>query len=231
MTQYLDYFFKIIFVTIVQICFIICLTFINKTFLIAFTVHSFTKEQFMFSSFIKALLMTVILALAACSTSPPKGVSVVPQFELQRYLGNWYEIARLDHSFEKGMTHTSANYTVNPDGSIQVLNRGYDTNKNEWSQAIGKALPLGNPNVPSLKVSFFGPFYGGYHVFALDPEYRWALVVGSDLDYFWLLSRDKTLSPELRAQLVAQAKSIGIRTEKLIWVDQSASQKDPKTTP
>lgn len=199
--------------------------------MIASTVHTFTKEQFMFSSFIKAFVLAVILSLAACSTSPPKGVSVVPQFELQRYLGNWYEIARLDHSFERGMTHTSANYTVNPDGSIQVLNRGYDTNKNEWSQAIGKALPLGNPNIPSLKVSFFGPFYGGYHVFALDPEYRWALVVGSDLDYFWLLSRDKTLSPELRAQLVAQAKSIGIRTEKLIWVDQSASQKDPKTTP
>ncbi len=182
----------------------------------------------MFTSVFKTLLIALCFCLASCSTSPPKGVVVVPQFELQRYLGNWYEIARLDHSFEKGMTNTSANYVLKDDNSIQVLNRGYDTQKKEWREAIGTALPLVDANVPSLKVSFFGPFYGGYHVFALDENYRWALIVGSDLDYFWLLSRDKTISPELKSELILKAKTIGIATEKLIWVDQTESQIDPK---
>lgn len=183
------------------------------------------------SSIIKAVFIALCFSLAGCSTSPPQGVEVVKQYDLQRYLGTWYEIARLDHSFEKGMTHTSANYVLNPDGSIQVLNRGYDTKKKEWRETIGKALPLINANIPSLKVSFFGPFYGGYHVFALDENYRWALIVGSDLDYFWILARDKNISPELKAELVTRAKNIGIATDQLIWVDQSDSQKDPKAKP
>ena len=156
---------------------------------------------------------------------------MVENFEVDKYIGKWYEIARFDSSFEKDLNQTTAEYSLGENGKIIVVNKGYNFKKNKWESVQGKAKFAQTKNLGDLKVSFFGPFYGGYHVFALDPDYRWALVVGSDLDYFWLLSRDKTLSPEIRAQLVAQAKSIGVRTEKLIWVDQSASQKDPKTTP
>jgi apolipoprotein D and lipocalin family protein len=143
--------------------------------------------------------------------------SVTP-FDVQRYQGTWYEIARLDHSFERNLTDVSASYQLQADGSVQVINRGFNTRKNEWKQALGKALFTGPSDRGSLKVSFFGPFYGGYHVVALDPAYRWSMVVGPDRDYLWILARDKQLEPALKAQLLRQAQALGLRTESLIWV-------------
>lgn len=166
------------------------------------------------------LSLLVSLTLAACSTAPPDGVSPVTPFAVDRYLGQWYEIARLDHSFERGMTDVQATYQFQDDGSIKVINRGYDTRRQTWKEAIGRALFIGDRNTASLKVSFFGPFYGGYHVIALDQDnYRWSLVAGPDRDYLWILAREKTLPVALREQLVAQAGSLGFPTDKLIWVE------------
>lgn len=168
---------------------------------------------------ILALLSTLLLT--ACSTMPPEGVRPVTPFDINRYLGQWYEIARLDHSFERGMSDVNAVYALQDDGSVKVINRGYDTQRQAWKEAIGRALFIGDENTGSLKVSFFGPFYGGYHVIALDQQnYRWSLVAGPDRDYLWILARDRTLAADVRQQLLAKAQALGFATDKLIWVDQ-----------
>ena len=170
----------------------------------------------------------IVLAISGCSsTSPPPGIAPVTPFDLARYEGRWYEVARLDHSFERGMTDVSATYQRQSDGTVQVLNRGFDTAKNDWRQAEGKAKFTGDKNTASLKVSFFGPFYGGYHVAALDADYQWALVVGPDRSYFWILSRTRQLAPALREQIIARAKALGIDTQALIWVTHERTDPQP----
>jgi apolipoprotein D and lipocalin family protein len=185
----------------------------------------FTEIQRLRQPFARALLMTLgtitlAMMLTGCSTAPPAGLSSVTPFEVNRYLGKWYEIARLDHSFERGLTDVSATYAMQSDGSLEVINRGFNTKKNEWKSANGRALFTGSPQQGSLKVSFFGPFYGGYHVLALDQAgYQWALVSGPDREYLWILARTKVLAPAIRDQLVAEAKKMGFATDKLIWVE------------
>jgi apolipoprotein D and lipocalin family protein len=177
-------------------------------------------------SAIRSVLPALILAMtmAACSTSPPEGLRPVTSFELNRYLGQWYEIARLDHSFERGLSDVNATYQLQGDGSVKVINRGYNTERQVWKEAIGRALFVGDSGTGSLKVSFFGPFYGGYHVIALDRQnYRWSLVAGPDRDYLWVLARDKTLPTDIREQLVSQARELGFATDKLIWVEHKRS--------
>ena len=165
------------------------------------------------------LLAGTVLLLAGCaSTRPPQGVTAVTPFDMQRYQGRWYELARLDHAFERGMTDVSATYTAQADGSVRVVNRGYAPASGQWREAVGKALFTGAPTTASLKVSFFGPFYGGYHVAALDPDYRWALVVGPDTGYAWILARDKHIAPAQQNAIVAQARALGVDTAALIWV-------------
>ncbi len=168
------------------------------------------------------LALLLALTVAACATAPPDGVRPVTSFDIDRYLGQWYEIARLDHSFERGMSDVNATYQLQDDGSVKVINRGYDMQRQAWKEAIGRAVFIGDSNTASLKVSFFGPFYGGYHVIALDQQnYRWSLVAGPDRDYLWILARDKTLPAEVREQLIGQAKALGFATDKLIWVEQT----------
>jgi apolipoprotein D and lipocalin family protein len=165
------------------------------------------------------LLAMALLGLTACSTSAPDGITPVTPFEINRYVGKWYEIARLDHSFERDMTDVSANYRQKDDGSVEVINRGFDTKRNEWRDAVGKAKFTGDSKRASLKVSFFGPFYGGYHVVALDQQdYRWAMVAGPDRDYLWILARERQLPGEIREQLLSRARELGFDTQKLIWV-------------
>ena len=168
---------------------------------------------------LNSALALVLLGLTACSTSAPDGITAVTPFEINRYVGKWYEIARLDHSFERDMTDVSANYRLQEDGSVEVINRGFDTKRNEWREAVGKAKFTGDSNRASLKVSFFGPFYGGYHVVALDQQgYRWAMVAGPDRDYLWILARDHQLPAGIREQLLTRAGELGFDTKKLIWV-------------
>lgn len=166
-----------------------------------------------------------VLSLAGCSTAPPDGLRPVAWFDLNRYLGQWYEIARLDHAFERGMSDVNATYQLQGDGSVKVINRGYDTQRQAWKEAVGRALFIGDRETASLKVSFFGPFYGGYHVIALDQNYRWSLVAGPDRDYLWILARDKTLPVEVREQLVGQAKALGFATDRLIWVEHNRNDR------
>ncbi len=173
-----------------------------------------------------AALATAVLA-GCSSTRPPEGIAPVSPFDLARYEGRWYEVARLDHSFERGMTDVRATYQSQNDGSVRVVNRGFDAAKNNWREAVGKALFVGDTNTASLKVSFFGPFYGGYHVAALDADYQWALVVGPDRSYCWILSRSKQLAPAVRAHIVARAQALGIDTQALIWVTHDRTDPQP----
>jgi apolipoprotein D and lipocalin family protein len=168
---------------------------------------------------------TLLLLVACTSTSVPAGIQAVSNFDLQRYLGRWFEIARLDHRFEKGMSDVSATYALQPNGSVSVTNRGYLAEQSKWREAIGKAVLTGSPTTASLKVSFFGPFYGGYHVVALDPEYQWALVIGPDLSYCWILARSKQVSAAQRANILEKARAFGVNTDALIWVTQT--RQDP----
>jgi apolipoprotein D and lipocalin family protein len=173
------------------------------------------------------LAACLTLLLSAC-TGVPEGLKPVEGFEIQRYLGQWHEIARLDHSFERGLTDVSATYSPREDGGIDVLNRGFDPGRGAWSEAKGRAYFLGSPQTASLKVSFFGPFYGGYHVIALDREtYRHALISGPSREYLWILARDKQLPDATLKSLVAQARAAGFETEKLIYVEQGRQVPNP----
>ena len=168
---------------------------------------------------IKKIVLTACLLLSAC-TGLPEGIEPVKNFEPDRYLGAWYEIARLDHRFERGMSHVTAKYALREDGGIDVINRGYDTHSGEWKLARGRAYPVGDRDEGHLKVSFFGPFYGSYAVFELDrPGYQHAFVAGNSTDYLWLLARTPSVSRELRESFINQAEILGFATEDLIFVD------------
>src|SRR5690606_15320649 len=136
-----------------------------------------------------------------------------------RYLGKWYEIARLDHSFERGLEQISAEYSLRDDGGIKVINRGFSLKENQWREAEGKAYFVDKPNDGYLKVAFFGPFYGSYVIFALDQQnYEYAFVSGPNTSYLWLLSRTPTVEPELLAEFIDKASKLGFDTDKLIYV-------------
>ncbi|MGL4933124.1 MAG: lipocalin family protein [Aeromonas sp.] len=165
------------------------------------------------------LCLLTALLLTAC-TGIADGIRPVSGFQLDRYLGTWYEIARLDHSFERGLEQVSATYSLRDDGGVQVLNRGKQSD-GSWREAEGKAYLAGKPDEGRLKVSFFGPFYGGYNIIDLDPDYQLSLVVSYNHDYLWILSRTPNPSPEKLATLVAKAKALGFATDQLIWVKQT----------
>jgi len=167
-----------------------------------------------------AAVTAAFLVVACSSPTPPPGVTVVNQFDAQRFMGKWYEIARFDHRFEEGLQRVTATYSKMDDGGIQVINRGYNPDRGMWQQTIGKAYFTGAPTRAALQVSFFGPFYGGYNVIALDREYRHALVCGPDRDYLWILSRTPTLSKEMKEQMLDVATRQGFDVTKLIWVEQ-----------
>ncbi len=156
--------------------------------------------------------------LNSCRTIP-KGVTAVQPFDVNRYLGKWYEVARFDYRFERNLNNVTAQYSLNPDGTIKVENRGYNFKEQEWKGTTGKAKFVEDESTGKLKVSFFGPFYSGYNVVEIDPEYRYALVAGKDLDYLWLLSRETTMPEAIKQRYLEKARSIGYDTSKLIWVE------------
>ena len=156
----------------------------------------------------------------------PAGVEPVSPFTADRYLGQWYEIARLDHRFERGLTQVSANYSYGDDGEIRVINRGCDGGSREWQQAEGRAKFVDSDDKGFLKVSFFGPLYGSYAIFELDPEYRYAFVSGPNHDYLWLLAREPEPDASLRHQFVKQAGELGFPVDHLIWVKHGDSRCD-----
>jgi len=157
----------------------------------------------------------------ACRVSLPKGAKAVKPFDKERYLGKWYEIARMDFKFEKNLSNVTAEYAAGEEGMIKVKNRGFDTVKNIWKESIGKAKAVKDPQEARLKVSFFGPFYAGYNVIAIDPDYRYALVAGNNLKYLWILSRTPVIPSAVKDDYLKQAKALGYKTEKLVWTSHS----------
>ncbi|MNY09192.1 Outer membrane lipoprotein Blc precursor [compost metagenome] len=160
------------------------------------------------------------MILNSCSAGIPEGANAVQNFESEKYLGKWYEIARFDYRFEKNMNQVTATYSTNPDGTIKVENQGYDYVEKEWKQSTGEAKFVNAENEARLKVSFFKPFWSGYNVIDLDEDYKYALVAGKDLDYLWILSREKTIPENFKTRFLEKAKSVGYDTSKLIWVEQ-----------
>lgn len=172
----------------------------------------------------KWALVAVLGFLAGC-TSVPDGIDPVNGFEADRYLGTWYEIARLDHSFERGLSNVSAEYRRNDDGSLAVINRGYNAESGEWEQADGRAVFVEDESTGHLKVSFFGPFYASYVVFELDDEdYSYAYVTGYNRDYLWFLSRTPEVSDEALQAFRARARAEGFDLNELIVVDQQRKE-------
>lgn len=158
------------------------------------------------------------LLMSSCS-SMPKTAEPIKHFDVNRYLGNWYEIARFDFRFERNMDNTMAQYSLNDKGNVKVLNSGYNYKKEEWSSAEGVAKFREDENTAALKVSFFGPFYSGYNVIALDDEYQYALVAGKNLDYLWILSREKSIPENIKQEYLKIAEDVGYDTSDLIWVE------------
>jgi apolipoprotein D and lipocalin family protein len=169
---------------------------------------------------LKKLFLLLFILLAGC-TGIPDGITVVDNFALDRYLGTWYEIARIDNRFEKALDPVSASYLLVGDGSVKVVNKGYDTKKQEWKTIEGRGVFVDDKNTSkgALKVSFFGPFYASYNVIELDKEgYRWAMVCGRDRSFFWILSREPSMEPALLNELVVKAGSFGFDTAKLRYL-------------
>ena len=180
----------------------------------------FSTSALFRASALAVVITGAAVALPGCAVSVPQGVQPVTGFDASKYMGTWYELARIDHRFEKGLTQVSATYSLNADGSVTVRNRGYDPAKQAWREAQGKARFLGQADEAALKVSFFGPFYGGYNVVSLDDQYQTALVIGSSTDYMWILSRSKTIPEAQRQALLEKAQSLGADLGKVMRVEQ-----------
>lgn len=184
----------------------------------------------------KITVIFCTLLLTAC-LGIPDNVKVVQSVDASQYLGTWYEIARLEQSFEKGLTQITATYSKNADGSIKVINRGFNAKTNTWKVAEGKAYFIDPPNADNtntgkLKVSFFGPFYGAYNIIELDkPYYNYVMICGPDKSYLWILSRTPQLTYPIKQHLIAQAKELGFDTDKLIHVEQQGEVINYKAGP
>lgn len=175
----------------------------------------------------KWFLLVMLIGLASC-TSLPDNIEPVTGFEADRYLGTWYEIARLDHSFERGLSNVRAKYSRNEDGSIKVINRGYNVEEGKWEEADGRAVFVEDENTGHLKVSFFGPFYASYVVFELEKEdYSYAYVTGYNRDYLWFLSRTPEVSEEAIEAFKARARTEGFDLDELIMVEQAEPENIP----
>lgn len=165
-----------------------------------------------------AALALLAVGLGSCASTPHLAPVAVVPLEADRYLGTWYEIARIDFFFEKDIDNTSATYTANPDGTIGVRNRGFKYLENRWDEARGTARFRGDRSLGALEVSFFGPFFAAYNVVFLDDGYRHALVAGGSRDYLWLLSRDKSPDPATKDRMLALATEMGYDLSRLTWV-------------
>ena len=177
----------------------------------------------------KKALCLLVFVVCGCAQIP-EGVVAVRGFDVNRFLGTWYEIARLDHSFERGLINVTATYTLNTDGSLRVVNRGFDPEKDRWKEAEGRGHFVSEPDQGRLKVSFFGPFYGGYNIIELDKhKYSYALVCGNTTSYLWIMARQPELSVTVMDSLMQKAKTLGFDTDALIFVQQknSAGKHDP----
>jgi apolipoprotein D and lipocalin family protein len=190
---------------------------------IVYLVDKYIKIKQMKKSIYRLLILATILGGYSCATIPKNAEAVKP-FDKEKYLGKWYEIARFDFKFERNLDNTTAEYSINDNGTIKVDNKGFNTVKKEWSQAIGKAKFVGDENTAMLKVSFFGPFYGGYNVISIDENYKYALVAGSNLKYLWILSRETSIPEDIKTKYLSIAEKIGYDTSQLLWINHDRKQ-------
>jgi apolipoprotein D and lipocalin family protein len=177
----------------------------------------------------RKVICLLVFALNACAQIP-EGVVAVKGFDVRRFEGTWYEIARLDHSFERGLINVTAAYRLNDNGSIGVLNRGFDPKLNRWKEAEGRAYFVCGPEHGRLKVSFFWPFYGGYNILEIDERhYAYALICGNTRSYLWILARQPELPKTVLASLIERAKELDFDTDALIFVqkDNKVIKQDP----
>lgn len=151
----------------------------------------------------------------------PRNVKVVENFNIRDYAGRWYEIARFDFKHEKHLSHVTAEYSLSPNGTVQVRNSGFDYVKKQWKEARGIAKFLHGPTTGALKVSFFRPFYSGYFVVEMDPDYKNALVFGENKKYIWFLSRTKTMPKAVKQKFMDTAQNAGYDLDKLVWTRQA----------
>lgn len=173
----------------------------------------------------KIIITLFMVGLLSACTGLPKGVEPVVDFESERYLGQWYEIARLNHRFERGLSNVTATYSKRDDGGLIVQNRGYSIKKDEWKDAEGKAYFVGDEDVGHLKVSFFGPFYASYAIFELDKEdYQYAYVSGNSTNNLWYLSRTPTVTEASLERFKKRATELGFDLSELIIVDHEAKK-------
>lgn len=168
---------------------------------------------------ITTIIVSFLLLFLGGCIGTPKDIQPVREFELDKYIGKWYEIARLDHPFERGLDNVTAEYSLRDDGGIRVLNKGFSISENKWKEAEGKAYFVRDKNEGFLKVSFFWPFYSSYVVFELDKNnYQYAFVTSHNKSYLWLLSRTPVVSSELLERFIQRAKELGFNTDNLIYV-------------
>lgn len=177
------------------------------------------KTQNIFLITASVLAAGGMIAMQSCQ-SMPKGATPVNHLDSKKYLGKWYEIARFDFKHEKDLNQVTAEYQLNDDGTINVLNKGYDFIKNEWKSSEGKAKFVENDSVGRLKVSFFGPFYAPYNIISVDEEYQYALVFGKNTDYVWMLSRDTQIPEHIKQKYLRLMRESGYDLDRLVWVDQ-----------
>ncbi len=183
-------------------------------------IFALIKRDIMKNRYIIPVLIGAGIAFAfhSCGSTIPKKATAISNFDKAKYLGKWYEIARLDHKWEKNLNNVTAEYSLNDDGTIKVDNKGYNVKKAKWEESIGKAKFVGEDTVGMLKVSFFGPFYSGYNVVAIDTEYKYVLVVGESLKYMWILSRETSIPESVKTDFLMKAREIGYKTSELVWV-------------
>lgn len=169
----------------------------------------------------KNLLTTLFLGLCTTTICQTIDNSTITTFDLDRYLGKWYEVARYDHAFERNLVGTTAEYSLRDDGMIKVLNSGYlYTLDGKFKESVGKAKLNKNGKPGQLRVSFFGPFYSNYYILDLAPDYSYSVVGSSSPKYLWILSRTPQLKPEVQSKIVKGLQQRGYDTSKLIWVEQ-----------
>lgn len=153
--------------------------------------------------------------------SMTRNIKPVSNFEVEKYLGNWYEIARFDFMFEKNMSNVRANYSMNRDGTINVVNSGFDLSSSKMKTKFGRMKFAGDKGTGALKVSFFRPIYSEYNIIALDSQYRHAMVCGNSYDLLWILSRTPAISDDVKREYLSLAQELGFNTDKLVWTVQN----------
>ena len=187
------------------------------------------------------ILSIIILVFFLASTSYlmfgklgiPEGLTAVKPFDINKFSGTWYEVARLDHGFEKGLSHVTAQYTVNKEGGqIKVLNKAFNAKSGHWESSLAKVGFIDQADEGRLKVSFFGPFYGSYNIIDLDQkDYSYAMVTGPGKQFFWILSRKPSLDNKTMQSLIQKAIGMGFKLEKIVYVDQRENTAPPENAP